>query len=152
MWTRMRRPLSVSLGFSYNVTRVVSFFFFFCGGNLKHERISLFIWSKKVERKKEESKKRITQLEWGNNRQLKHREVAAGALVGHFTARGIYGNRELKRVSTHTYTHNGMNVKDVERRVSRLSVAAAAPAPTHTECLTASRRIPTFLFPYRRRE
>ena len=29
----------------------------------------------------------------GNNRQQKHREGAAGALVGHFTARGIYGNR-----------------------------------------------------------
>ena len=41
----------------------------------------------------------------GNNRQLKHREVAAGALVGHFSARGIYGNRELKRVSTHTHVH-----------------------------------------------
>lgn len=49
---------------------------------------------------KTKERSKITHLN-GNNRQLKHREVAAGALVGHFTARGIYGNRAEACVCVH---------------------------------------------------
>lgn len=50
---------------------------------------------------KTKERSKITHLN-GNNRQLKHREVAAGALVGHFTARGIYGNRAEACVCVYT--------------------------------------------------
>jgi hypothetical protein len=61
---------------------------------LKHERKILPFSSPQKKRRRRVKR---------NNRQQKHREVAAGALVGHFTARGIYGNRELKsaRVCVH---------------------------------------------------
>ncbi len=89
-----------------------------------------FFCSKEEE---EESKKRITHLN-GNNRQLKHREVAAGALVGHFTARGIYGNRaeacvhmEKERAETSRTLCDGTTKK----RRSPLFLFSGAAAATH---------------------